>query len=93
MGKGSKYKYVEHDAIGKYVGPTGMRTKSNLERIANEPWVAIPRIQIKFGGNLSQASSAKRFATEREAALFVDKWMLEHGRQPVNILKAKTTTS
>ena len=29
------------------------------------------------------------FATEREAALAVDKYLISKGKQPVNILKAK----
>ena len=32
---------------------------------------------------------SKRFNTEREAALFVDKVLIENGKSPVNILKLK----
>lgn len=31
----------------------------------------------------------KMFSTEREAAKAADVWLIQHGRQPVNVLKAK----
>lgn len=40
-----------------------------------EIWAA----NIKGHGN--------RFKTEKEAALWIDKWLIKNGRNPVNILK------
>ena len=58
-------------------------------KIAEEmPWVA--HVQLRdFDGKKFMVGGVKRFATEREAAIHVDRILLEHGREPVNILKRK----
>jgi len=84
----SAYKYVIHDPEGKKSPAVGgRRVASRLRNCADYPWAANPRISTQFDGNMTTRGTYKRFATEREAALFVDKWMLSQGRAPVNILK------
>ena len=39
-----------------------------------------------YGATLSSALIPAVFKTEKEAALAVDKWLIERGKQPVNIL-------
>jgi len=50
--------------------------------------IIIYRAQIKTH-KISKVSWTKHYATEREAAIGVDKWLLENGFPPVNILKPK----
>ena len=40
-------------------------------------------------GNYFWSGKSKVFETEREAALYVDKNLIEKGKKPVNILKPK----
>ena len=84
----SAYKYVAYDPDGK-VSPAvgGLGVASHLRKCADFPWAARPCFGISFDVKKSTRGTYKRFATEREAALFVDKWMLSQGRAPVNILK------
>lgn len=88
--KSERYKYVRYDPDGSMGLLYGShRTKRRLEDLELVPWVAVPHFQngvFDVGGRMS---CVKRFATEREAALFVDKWFLSHGREPVNILVRK----
>lgn len=56
-------------------------SKSNMARMYRLPWKGM----IGMGGSHIH----KEFATEREAALWVDKQLIRLGRPPVNILKPK----
>ena len=47
------------------------------------------RYQGYFRDIKERRNRCKSFKTEREAALWVDKTLLQIGRQPVNILKKK----
>lgn len=83
----SKYKYVRYNPggfIDAYLG-----SARNIRKLADTPWVARPFINVILGDTQSTKGPTKRFATEREAALFVDKWFISQGREPVNILKPK----
>ncbi len=82
----SAYKYVFYDPEGKICGAHAF---CHLKRAKSLPWLARPHMSVMFAGSRTETVKMARFATEREAALFVDKWMIEKGRQPVNILKAK----
>lgn len=80
MGKDSQYKYVSR-ARGCY-HRCSKEIRKGLE------WVAAPRAW-KEGRQISLCT--KQFKTEREAALYVDRKFIEHGLEPVNIIKRKTT--
>ena len=85
--KSERFKYVCYDPDGTR-GRTD-RTKKKLEARALKPWIARPFFEKGAKGASEMANATVRFATEREAALFVDKWFLSHGREPVNILVRK----
>ena len=88
--KSERYKYVRYDPDGTTgIARSNKRTKRKMELLEMKPWVAVPRYFREFEGTRNMTGSSKRFATEREAALFVDKWFLSHGREPVNILVRK----
>lgn len=55
--------------------------KCHLDRKADLPWMG----KITIGGT----NIHKEFATEREAALWVDRQLIRLGRPPVNILVPK----
>ena len=77
----SQYKYVRWNVPIE-------KTSSQLKRAEKLPWVA--RVMIcDMDGKSQGIGGVKAFATEREAAIHVDKILLEHGRAPVNILKPK----
>ena len=79
----SKYKYVKR--LGAY-----SKTAHNMKVAEQMPWVA--QVMLRdFDGIKFTMGGCKRFATEREAAIHVDRILLEHGREPVNILKRKQT--
>jgi len=77
----SSYKYVNWIQV---TTPTSIKEneKTNLK-----PWCAAIPFRI-FNINDGYNWTAF-FATEREAAIAVDKKMIELGRKPVNILKPK----
>jgi len=79
MSATSKYKYVRHKEVGHRTNSSGLRYTASL------PWEA----KLDYRHALGVKTKSKRFATEREAAIQVDKWLLEMGREPVNILKRK----
>ena len=81
----SKYKYVVYRPDGSR--GTLYDTARKLRYCEDNPWVAIPATSRDAVGFYKRIT--KRFATEREAALFVDKWFISQGREPVNILKPK----
>ena len=85
--KSERYKYVRYDPDNSILG--GKNTKANLQKAICLPWVAAPAHENNNGGIRMRSAITKRFATEREAALFVDQWFLSHGREPVNILVRK----
>jgi len=88
--KSERYKYVRYDPDGTTgIARSNHRTKRKLGLLELNPWVALPQFLKEFGGTRKRTGADKRFATEREAALFVDKWFLSHGREPVNILVRK----
>ena len=88
--KSERFKYVRYDPDGTTgIVRSNHRTKRKMELCVLMPWVAVPRYFQEFEGTRNMTGSSKRFATEREAALFVDKWFLSHGREPVNILVRK----
>ena len=82
MTKSTKYRYVYMET--ERHGPN-MGAKSAITWRNTVPWTARLIYQEAFGPK----SKFKRFATEREAAMQVDKWLIELGRAPVNILKRK----
>jgi len=86
--KSDRYKYVIYDPDGVYIFQRE-RTLAAIKSASSLPWIARPAFVKGFDGALCRTNSSKRFATEREAALFVDKWFLSHGREPVNILVRK----
>ena len=79
----SRYKYV------KYMPTSYVNTKAGLKRWEELPWIAQVSLHHPIFGT-QRLGASKRFATEREAAIHVDKVFLEHGRAPVNILKPKS---
>jgi hypothetical protein len=81
MNATSKYKYVQRNPNGR------AGTKSGIERSNKTPWLARFGVWDKL--SQSQTWRSKCFATEREAALQVDKWLIELGKPPVNILKPR----
>ena len=85
--KSERFKYVRYDPDGT-LGRND-RTKKSLEARALKPWVARPFFKNGAKGASEMAKATVRFSTEREAALFVDKWFLSHGLEPVNILVRK----
>ena len=88
--KSERYKYVRYDPDGAIWGlAVSIRTKRRLDGMGLMPWVSVPQFFHGVSEAGRKISSSKRFATEREAALFVDKWFLSHGREPVNILVRK----
>jgi hypothetical protein len=76
----SKYKHVVWSPYLK------RKSKHDMEKANKTPWRALLRWRSGLGEDKSRS---KNFATEREAALQADKWLLEMGREPVNILKPK----
>lgn len=76
MNKSSKYHGVFRNKGGS--GP-----KSRIKFIDNKPWTA------RLTQNGVRRTSVY-YATEREAAIQYDKWVLEYGLdRPLNILKRK----
>ena len=78
----SQYKYVRYQPFAM------CRTKSQDAKAELFPWRAVVTMRDDLGGQFC-VSTSKTFATEREAAIHVDRILLEHGREPVNILKRK----
>jgi len=79
--KSDTYKYVYYDD-----NPSpSFRNASAIRYSTDLPWRAVP---CYGNGIFKKQGPSKRFSTEREAALYVDKWFIEQGRKPVNILKA-----
>ena len=87
--KSERYKYVRHDPDGEHILGWSQRTKHRMNKALVLPWIAVPLFRSGVLGAGKLIHGSKRFATEREAALFVDKWFLSHGREPVNILVRK----
>lgn len=84
MTKSERYRYVFHAPEGI----SGYEMNGNgPSRTKDLPWVAIPRGRVSKENKMVIAR--RRFATEREAAMYVDKWMIEKGRKPLNILKPR----
>lgn len=54
-------------------------------------WLRKKRDEVVFMAQITVngKSKSKEFEKERDAALCVDKWFLEMGKEPVNILKRK----
>lgn len=79
MSKTSKYR-------GVCYAPIRSGNMGTIRWSQDHPWTAA----IRFGGSASKRSKKKLFATEREAAIQYDKWVLELGLdRPLNILKPK----
>lgn len=79
--KSDTYKYVYYDEAPSFSD----RSASRILKYKVLPWHGRP---CYGSGIFKKQGPSKRFATEREAALYVDKWFIEQGRKPVNILKA-----
>lgn len=86
--KSERFKYVFYDpGVSGFFG--NQRTKKSLGDLMKLPWVGMPYFNTGCDGARRKVGASKRFATEREAALFVDKWFIDKGRPPVNILIRK----
>lgn len=78
---GGKAKRNASGYLYVYPNQKGGRTRWGIEWTDNLPWVGLI---TTYGKN-----PWKAFATEREAALWVDKQLIRLGREPVNILVRK----
>ena len=68
----------------KYLGPS-KKYKYVYGRIACDRVWWVGKVFI----SKTQSTRSKNFDTEREAAIYVDKQLIECGKPPVNILKRK----
>jgi hypothetical protein len=77
----TKYKYVRRHPNRRH------KTKAGLKKAESVPWQA----QLVWDDSIDgRKVKCKNFGSEREAAVQVDKWLIEMGKDPVNILKPVT---